>query len=106
MKPKLPLLLGVAAGGIIAYEVHARRGQQAIERFAAAALETLLNAIEANDDETGMHVRRVAAYALIIADAAGLDDRTNARRRARRASFTTSERSTKRSSTSCTSRSD
>jgi len=75
MKPKLPLLLGVAAGGIIAYEVHARRGQQAIERFAAAALETLLNAIEANDEETGMHVRRVAACALILADAAGLDDR-------------------------------
>ena len=75
MKPRIPILLGVVAGGALAYEAHARRGQQAVERFAAAALETLLNAIEANDAETGMHVRRVAACALIIADAAGLDER-------------------------------
>src|SRR5262249_26180759 len=66
---------GVVASGALVYEAHARRGQQAVERFAAAALETLLNAIEANDAETGMHVRRVAACALIIADAAGLDER-------------------------------
>jgi len=51
-----------------------RDARQAAERFAAAALETLLNAIDANDSETGAHVRRVATYALIIADAAGLDD--------------------------------
>jgi HD-GYP domain-containing protein (c-di-GMP phosphodiesterase class II) len=44
------------------------------ERFAAAALETLLNAIDANDPETGAHVRRVAAYALILAEAAELSD--------------------------------
>jgi putative nucleotidyltransferase with HDIG domain len=44
------------------------------ERLAAAALETLLNAIEATDPQTGMHVRRVAAYALVLADAVGLDD--------------------------------
>jgi HD-GYP domain-containing protein (c-di-GMP phosphodiesterase class II) len=75
MKPRIPLLLGVVAGGALVYEARARRGQQTVERFAAAALETLLNAIEANDAETGMHVRRVAACSLIIADAAGLDDR-------------------------------
>lgn len=44
------------------------------ERLAAAALETLLNAIDANDAGTGSHVRRVASYALILADAAGLTD--------------------------------
>jgi putative nucleotidyltransferase with HDIG domain len=50
------------------------RARRAAERFAAAALETLLDAVEANDAETGAHVRRVAAYALALADAAGLDD--------------------------------
>lgn len=49
-------------------------GRQSAERFAAAALETLLKAIDANDGETGAHVRRVATYALILADAAGLDE--------------------------------
>jgi putative nucleotidyltransferase with HDIG domain len=44
------------------------------ERLAAASLETLLNAIDANDAETGAHVRRVARYALILARAAGADD--------------------------------
>jgi HD-GYP domain-containing protein (c-di-GMP phosphodiesterase class II) len=43
-------------------------------RFVAAALESLLNAIDANDPETGAHVRRVATYALILADAAALPD--------------------------------
>jgi HD-GYP domain-containing protein (c-di-GMP phosphodiesterase class II) len=52
-----------------------RNARQAAERFAAAALETLLNAIDANDAQTGAHVRRVATYALILADAASLDDR-------------------------------
>ena len=100
MKPRLPILLGVVAGGALAYEAHARRGQQAVERFAAAALETLLNAIEANDADTGMHVRRVAAFALIIADAAGSTNAPSAPSSASR-SFTTSARSTKRCSTSC-----
>src|SRR5687768_1993807 len=45
------------------------------ERFAAAALESLLRAIDANDPQTGAHVRRVAEYALILADALGLDSR-------------------------------
>lgn len=48
------------------------RSRKTAERFAAASLETLLNAIDANDAETGAHVRRVATYALILADAAGL----------------------------------
>ena len=55
--------------------VRERRSRRALERFAAAGLETLLNAIEANDSQTGEHVRRVATYALIIADAAGLTER-------------------------------
>ena len=66
-----------AAGSVAATAVLAQRersGRLSAERFAAAALETLLNAIDANDAETGAHVRRVANYALILADAAGLDD--------------------------------
>ena len=47
-------------------------GRKLAERFAAASLETLLNAIDANDAETGAHVRRVAMYALILADEAGM----------------------------------
>jgi len=38
-------------------------------------METLLNAIDANDADTGQHVRRVAAYSLILGKAAGLDER-------------------------------
>jgi putative two-component system response regulator len=67
------LLVGALAGGAVV--LRERRAQRALERFAAAALETLLDAIEANDHETGMHVRRVAAYALILGDAAGIDRR-------------------------------
>jgi len=48
--------------------------RQATERFAAAALETLLNAIDANDADTGAHVRRVATYALILAESADLSE--------------------------------
>ena len=64
------------AGGIAATAFLLKRQRAAhksAERFAAASLETLLNAIDANDAETGAHVRRVAQYALILADAAGLD---------------------------------
>jgi HD-GYP domain-containing protein (c-di-GMP phosphodiesterase class II) len=46
----------------------------AAQRLGAATLETLLAAIDANDAETGGHVRRVAAFALALADAAALDD--------------------------------
>lgn len=55
--------------------IRERRSRQAIERFAAASLETLLNAIEANDRQTGQHVRRVAACALVLSEAAGVDER-------------------------------
>ena len=72
MNPKLSIVAGGIAGGVLVYRQ--RRAKRAMERFAAAALETLLNAIEANDEETGLHVRRVAACALILADAAGLDE--------------------------------
>ncbi len=61
-----------AAGGAIAFRQ--ARARRTAERFAAAALESLLYAIDANDDDTGRHVRRVATYALILADAAGLSD--------------------------------
>ena len=64
------LLAGVLAGAIVARQRSARRRA---ERFAAAALETLLRAVDANDAQTGAHVRRVAAYALILADAISLD---------------------------------
>lgn len=53
---------------------HELKGRQAAERIAAAALESLLKAIDANDPATGAHVRRVASYALVLADAAGLDE--------------------------------
>lgn len=56
-------------GSGILYVVERRR-REATERFAAAGLEALLNAIDANDPQTGAHVRRVAAFALILADAA------------------------------------
>lgn len=64
----------VTAGALLLQHEHASR--RSAERFAAAALETLLNAIDANDAETGAHVRRVANYALIIADELALDERT------------------------------
>lgn len=51
-----------------------RRKRRVAERLGAATLETLLNAIDANDSVTGAHVRRVAAVALAIGDALGLDE--------------------------------
>ena len=73
MKYPVSVLASLVAGSALA--VRERRVRQALERFAASGLETLLNAIEANDAETGRHVRRVATYALIIAESAGLDER-------------------------------
>jgi putative nucleotidyltransferase with HDIG domain len=64
---------GIAAGALLVRE---RRARQRAERFSAAALETLLRAIDANDQQTGLHVRRVAEYALILADAIGVDQQT------------------------------
>ncbi|HVD62370.1 MAG TPA: HD domain-containing phosphohydrolase [Gemmatimonadaceae bacterium] len=68
-----PYSLGIAAGGLLVRE---RRARISAERLGAATLETLLNAIDANDGDTGAHVRRVATYALILCDAAGFDYRT------------------------------
>jgi response regulator RpfG family c-di-GMP phosphodiesterase len=66
----LLLLTGVASGLALGVEmVRERRTRARAERFASAALESLLRAIDANDPQTGAHVRRVAEYALIIADA-------------------------------------
>jgi HD-GYP domain-containing protein (c-di-GMP phosphodiesterase class II) len=69
----VPITITAAAGGLL-YREHSIRTKA--ERLAAATLETLLNAIEANDAVTGAHVRRVASYALIIGEAAGFDERT------------------------------
>lgn len=68
----LPFLLGAAGGALFVRE---RRERRAAERFAGAALESLLNAIDANDPETGAHVRRVACYSLTLAESADLDER-------------------------------
>ena len=70
---RLPTTL-LAAGAAV-YFLKARRESERVKRLAAAALESLLNAIDANDPVTGEHVRRVAAVSLILADARGLSDR-------------------------------
>jgi putative nucleotidyltransferase with HDIG domain len=70
MRP-LTFLAGVAGGFWL---LHERRTRQRAQRFAAASLESLLKAIDANDHQTGAHVRRVARYALILADAMGVDE--------------------------------
>ena len=70
---RLTFVAGVAAG---AWLLHEHRTKRRAERFAAAALESLLKAIDANDPQTGAHVRRVARYALILADAIGVDQET------------------------------
>ena len=71
MRSTLAAAAGIVTGVLFVRE---RRRREAAERFAAASLEALLNAIDANDAVTGAHVRRVAAYALALADAAQLDD--------------------------------
>jgi putative nucleotidyltransferase with HDIG domain len=66
------LIAGTVAGALL---VHERRQRRRAERFAAAALESLLRAIDANDPQTGAHVRRVAEYALILAEALAIPER-------------------------------
>jgi HD-GYP domain-containing protein (c-di-GMP phosphodiesterase class II) len=74
MRGSLPFSIGAVAGaGALAYRENRERTRA--ERLGAATLESLLNAIDANDADTGAHVRRVAAYSLILAEAADLDDR-------------------------------
>src|SRR3982750_1720721 len=72
MRDFIPLSVGAAAGGLL-YREHKIRMRA--ERLGAATMETLLNAIDANDSDTGAHVRRVASYALILGEAADLDER-------------------------------
>jgi HD-GYP domain-containing protein (c-di-GMP phosphodiesterase class II) len=72
MRAVVPISVSAAATGLLVRE-HAMRTQA--QRLSAATLETLLNAIDANDASTGAHVRRVASYALILGQAAGLDKR-------------------------------
>ena len=67
----IPAVAAAAAAGALLVR-HELKARQAAERMAAASLESLLKAIDANDPDTGAHVRRVAAYALVLADAAGL----------------------------------
>ena len=73
--PHGPLSAAGAAAAAALLLKHELKGRQAAERIAAAALESLLKAIDANDPDTGAHVRRVAAYALVLADAAALAER-------------------------------
>jgi putative nucleotidyltransferase with HDIG domain len=73
-RPSVRSTVALAAGTITGVLlIRERRRREAAERFAAATLESLLNAIDANDAQTGAHVRRVAAYALVLAKAAQLD---------------------------------
>lgn len=69
-----PALAAAAAATFDAFRHHSDSDK--FERLGAAALETLLNAIDANDPVTGAHVRRVARYALVLADAMGADEHT------------------------------
>ncbi len=67
------LLLALGTGALL---IRQRRESRRSARLAAAALETLLNAIDANDSATGAHVRRVAAYSMTLARGAHLDRST------------------------------
>jgi HD-GYP domain-containing protein (c-di-GMP phosphodiesterase class II) len=73
MRDLVPITVSAAAGGLL-YREHRIRTKA--ERLSAATLETLLNAIDANDAITGNHVRRVATYALVLGEAAAFDERT------------------------------
>jgi HD-GYP domain-containing protein (c-di-GMP phosphodiesterase class II) len=73
VRPPILLTLGAGVGALL---VRQRRESQRSARLAAAALETLLNAVDANDAVTGAHVRRVAAYSMALARAAHLDEAT------------------------------
>jgi HD-GYP domain-containing protein (c-di-GMP phosphodiesterase class II) len=73
MPKVVPFGVGLVAGELVIRE---RRGRMRAERLGAATLETLLATIDANDAVTGAHVRRVADFSLILAEAADLDERT------------------------------
>lgn len=68
-------LVALAAAGAAALPIATGdEGRHLITRLAAAVFESLLQAIDANDPETGAHVRRVAICAVILARAADADD--------------------------------
>ena len=67
-----PFRATVIAAGAAFWYATLRRERGRVERLAAAALESLLNAIDANDPQTGAHVRRVARAALILGDGCDL----------------------------------
>jgi putative two-component system response regulator len=67
--------LAAATGAAALLLLRERRAAARSERLGGAALETLLDAVDANDPVTGAHVRRVARYALVLAEALGLDER-------------------------------
>lgn len=69
----LPFVAAAATVGALLWRRTTERRQGA-ERLAAATLEALLHAIDANDEMTGAHVRRVAEYSLVLGGAAGLDE--------------------------------
>lgn len=73
MKSIVGLSIGAAAGGFLIRE---RNRRTKADRLSAATFETLLNAINANDETTGSHVKRVATYALILGEAVGFDQHT------------------------------
>lgn len=71
MLPIFQFAVGAATALIV---MRQRRIYKQALRLGSATLETLLNAIDANDEDTGRHVRRVAEYALELADAADLSE--------------------------------
>jgi HD-GYP domain-containing protein (c-di-GMP phosphodiesterase class II) len=71
VRSTLAIAAGIVTGALLIRE---RQRRDTAERFAAAGMEALLNAIDANDSQTGAHVRRVAAYSLVLADALQLDE--------------------------------
>jgi HD-GYP domain-containing protein (c-di-GMP phosphodiesterase class II) len=74
MREIVPVGIGAVAVGGLLYREHSARTKA--ERLSAATLETLLNAIDANDTVTGAHVRRVATFALILGEAAEFEEHT------------------------------
>src|SRR5688500_18979934 len=75
MLPIFQFAVGAAAALVL---MRQRRVYKQALRLVAATLETLWSAIDANDEEAGRDVRRVAQYALELADAA---DRSEHERR-------------------------
>jgi putative two-component system response regulator len=70
----IPVAAALTSAALATWRQRTTSGK--FERLGAAAMETLLNAIDANDPVTGAHVRRVARYALVLADAMGTDAHT------------------------------